>query len=221
MSFMEFTSSLRSAPRPDAPAVMFKWYRHPVYDMAMGVHADPNIVSIGEYCLKLHPLDPRNPDAFGAGEYFCDPDSVVSMVTPGSDKLERIVYLPYLRWRRDISVNDQSVTLMFRHHPDDGHHPVVPKLSLPLEIKESHAMRADTELVISDVSLVNHYDQPVDILYCYQDAAYLWFPLSNQSLVQPWVEADGFSIHGKFYSQKIDAFGHTSQYDKRHGVIAG
>ncbi len=201
--------------------VQFQWYRHPEFDMAMGVTLDPEDFTIGDYCLKLHPLDPGNPDAFGSGEYFCDPDSIIAVATPGSKKFSQIAYLPYLRWKRNITVSDKSVVVSFRHRPRDGHHAILPSLNLPLTIVESHRMDVDTELVISDVSITNHYNDHLDILYCYQDAAYLWFPCADQRLVETWVEIDGRAIYKRYISAKGCGFCHTSLVDRTHGVIAG
>jgi hypothetical protein len=221
MSFTVIYNTFRVSQ--NFPDVTYKWFKHPKYNLAMGIEDDSSgSRHISTYCHKLHPLDADVPEPFSHGEYFCDPDTVLSVVTSDSRKLESIVYLPYVQWNRNVSVDDKKIIIKLDHDYRMGGLSILPRLNLPVSIKERHEMDVASELIRSQVVLQNMYKEPVDILYCYQDAAVLWFPTNNQENQDTSVCLDDQPVvNNQFRLGEISAFGRADAIDRRAGVAAG
>ncbi|WP_199624273.1 hypothetical protein [Paenibacillus alkalitolerans] len=163
------------------------WFIDPKTSMSIGVAKDGFLAKYGP---KIHPIDIKNPKPWDGGEYYCDPDTIIMARTKST---HNIVYGAYLEWEKDRYLSDDSqlARSSFRYNPlaglRDNLLPEVAKYVQPLnlDIREDHTLVSGKPWVETTVQITNRYTEPADILYIYQDAAYMWLPDQNQIKVHP------------------------------------
>lgn len=144
---------------------------------------------LSEYGPKIHPIDPLNPEPWSKGEFFCDPDTII--VAKTKSKYE-IAYGNYLSWNKDMYLREDNQFARVSFNYNNGlKRNLNPDIlnkndALKLDIREDHTMLAGKNWIQTNVEIINRYSEPTDVLYIYQDAAYMWLPDNNQDGVTPF-----------------------------------
>ncbi|MDR6878740.1 hypothetical protein [Bacillus sp. 3255] len=200
------------------------WFVDPKTSIGIGVAKDG---FLSKYGPKIHPIDMNNPQPWSGGEYFCDPDTMILAKTKSS---YNIVYGSYLNWEKDRYLSDDKLLARqsFRFNAAEGLRtnlsPEVTKsVSSPkLDIREDHTLVSGKPWVETTVTITNKYPEPADLLYIYQDAAFMWLPDQNQSKVETLiVNANNTMISNQFESIPTSEKVVVGTYHKEKKVYGG
>lgn len=88
---------------------------------------------------------------------------------------------------RYLSDDHQLARQSFRYNAAEGLRTnllpeVIKNVSSPkLDIREDHTLVSGKPWIETTVTITNRYSEPADMLYIYQDAAFMWLPDQNQS----------------------------------------
>jgi len=164
-------------------------------------------------------------------EFFCEPDTVVIAY---NNSTYMKAYLDYLVWIDDVYLSDDQVMISLLHLKEFGNlgpliNPVALKSvdDLPIDIEETHNHFLGSNLIDTNVTICNRGDSNLNIIYVYQDAAYLWYPRGNQSGVTPVFYSSVSGVNnneiGNYtaYSLKSNDKAFAGYADKEHDVISG
>ncbi|MNW38603.1 hypothetical protein D3C74_156720 [compost metagenome] len=173
---------------------------------------------LANYGPKIHGVDSSSPQPWDGVEYYCDPDTMIVAMT--KDRYD-ITYGYFLDWKygRYLSEDEKLARVSFSYNHENGFREDAPTQAtagldpIQLDIKEDHTLIADSNWVQSTIYITNKYSEPVDAIYVYQDAAYLWLPDQNQLGVTPlFIEEISGSAPSYTTDFKTGLNNGTSQY---------
>lgn len=166
------------------------------------------------------------------GEFFCSPDSIVYV---WNSNFSKSAYLMHLFWLQDkyISYDRKKAGIAFYYSNFEVYSKEIKDIGiltpdsepLNLEIKEFNYLISGFYVSPVFVSIKNLYSEPVNIIYLYQDAAYMWFPRGTQKDVQliffPVDNSTDFTNVTFFSSNCSERYFFAGTFDPEHNIIAG
>jgi len=164
-------------------------------------------------------------------EFFCEPDTMVFVYNNNSYQRS---YLPYLLWIDDVYLTNNIVVVGLVHMYNFGNiSSLLPSgtmnnfNNIPLDIEEIHSHELGMNYVKTEILIRNRGSETFNVVYVYQDAAYLWFPRGNQSGIEPVFyrysnNASQFDI-GNYRSAQLEPGDSvfSGYVDRDHGIITG
>ncbi|MGC8771621.1 MAG: hypothetical protein ACP5Q5_10260 [Brevinematia bacterium] len=209
------------------------WFIDSKTKIAMGkdpIHLGENSIYLYRYSLGGdNGLPPSNG---WEGEFFCSPDTMVYVY---NSNINELAYLKHLSWSSDkfLSYDRKKAGLAFYYwnsgvystniHDIDSVTPI--STNVKLNIEEFNYLFNGFYVSPVKVSIQSLYTQNVDVVYIYQDAAYMWFPRGNQEGVEiiffPIDNSENVSNISQFRLNSSNDFYFAGTYDPSNNIIAG
>lgn len=201
----------------------FDWFIDTKTHLSMGI---PKYGVLSDVGLKIHSINPDDPEPWDGGEFYCDPDSVILV---SSKTRYEVAYDSYLNWQKDyfIRPDKQFVRISSMHDSLSGLNYAVKNITglktvpLKLDIRQDHSLEAGKPWVRSTIYITNRYSEPVDILYFYQDAAYMWLPDQTQKRVRPLVVNKNLKNESYYFIRNSDRTMVAGTFHSTKGYFGG
>lgn len=194
------------------------WLVDPSTNLALGNIKEGALL---DYQHKIHPINLQKPNEWSEGEYYCDPDSII--VAYNGDGKYNSQYLPYMKWNKDYFIQKDGKLGRFsvRYDPNTGNKYFNQTNPLQLEVREDHTIQMGQPYIETTISIKNLYDTEMNILYIYQDAAFMWLPDGNQQHVGTYINSSKSEIVDKFWFGINDPTVIAGTYHKMKNVFGG
>lgn len=165
---------------------------------------------------------------YWVGEYFCEPDNVIILNNQGEYSIS---YTPYFTWKKDFYLSPDNTwgrvsSMRSWIDPElntvnqealNTNHPV------DLDIRHNYTLFKDKNISESVIYIKSHYENPVNLYYVVQDAAYMNFNKGDTINVEPIsFEVNNFAkaeTRYTTYKSSKDIF--VGSYRTDYNIIAG
>ncbi|MFC5702030.1 hypothetical protein ACFPVX_12085 [Cohnella faecalis] len=163
------------------------WFVDPSTHLSIGSAKEGFLSNNG---FKVHPIDPDEPEPWTKGEYFCDPDTMIVAMNSSSYDIS---YASFLDWDKDnyLSSDRRMARLSTKYRAGAGMLSGLPKVDydhnrpMQLDIRLDLSLYYGKRFIEANVTITNKYEEAADVLFIYQDGAFMWMPDQNQDNVIP------------------------------------